>query len=86
MAQYTSSNEREEPTTKNTLPVRLRFRFDRDVKSFTEKQKLKEFSTTRPALQLMLKELLDGKKKKKPSTRTGKLEMEKLTSKGKHTI
>ena len=41
MAQYISSNEREEPTTKNTLPARFRFRFDRDVKSFTEKQKIR---------------------------------------------
>ena len=86
MAQYTSSNEREEPTTKNTLPVRLRFRFDRDVKSFTEKQKLRELSTPRPALQLTLEELLGGKNKKRPQLGTGKLHMEKLTSKGKHTI
>ena len=82
MGQYISSNEREEPTTKNTLPARFRFRFDRDVKSFTEKQKIREFNTTRPALQLMLKELLGGKE----NLTTGKLQMEKLTSKGKHTI
>ena len=63
MAPYISSNEREEPITKNTLPARLRFRFDRDVISFTEKQKLREFSTTRPALQIMLRELLGGKEK-----------------------
>ena len=28
-------------------PARLSFRFGREIKSFTEKQKLKEFSTTR---------------------------------------
>ena len=39
-------------------PARLSFRFDREIKSFTEKQKLREFSTIRPALQQMLKELL----------------------------
>ena len=71
MAPYISSNEREEPTTKNTLPARLRFRFDRDVKSFTKKQNLRAFSTTRPALQIMLKELLGGKEK--PTTRNRKV-------------
>ena len=39
-------------------PARLSFRFDREIKSFTNKQKLTEVSTTRPALQQMLKELL----------------------------
>ena len=37
---------------------RVLFRFDREVKSFTVKLKVKEFSTTKPALQQMLKELL----------------------------
>ena len=39
-------------------PARISFRFDREIKSFTEKQKLREHSTTKPALQQMLKELL----------------------------
>ena len=39
-------------------PVRFSFRFDGEIKSFTEEQKLREFSTIRPALQQMLKELL----------------------------
>ena len=39
-------------------PARISFRFDGEIKSFTDKQKLKEFSTTKPALQQMLKELL----------------------------
>ena len=39
-------------------PSRISFRFDREIKSFTHKQKLREFSTTKPALQQMLKELL----------------------------
>ena len=37
--------------------ARLSFRYDGEIKSFTDKQKLKEFSTTKPALQEMLKEL-----------------------------
>ena len=39
-------------------PARISFRFDRDIKTFTDKQKLREFSTTKSALQQMLKELL----------------------------
>ena len=49
-------------------PARLSFRFEGEIKSFTEceakillvlqKQKLREFSNTKPALQKMLKELL----------------------------
>ena len=31
-------------------PPRLLFRFDGEIKSFTDKQKLEEFSTTKPAL------------------------------------
>ena len=38
--------------------ARLSFRFDGKLKSFTDKQKLREFSTTRPVLQQMLKEIL----------------------------
>ena len=38
--------------------ARILFRFDGDIKSFTDKQKLREFSTTKSALQQMLKELL----------------------------
>ena len=34
------------------------FRFDREIKSLTDKQKLREFSTTKPDLQQMLKGLL----------------------------
>ena len=39
-------------------PARLSFRFEGEIKSFTDKQKLREFSTTKPALQQILKELL----------------------------
>ena len=38
--------------------ARLSFRFNGEIKSFTDKQKLREFSTTKPALQQMLKEVL----------------------------
>ena len=39
-------------------PARISFRFGREIKTFTDKQKLREFSTTKPALQQMLNELL----------------------------
>ena len=39
-------------------PERILFRYDGEFKSFTDKQKLREFSTTRPSLQQMLKDLL----------------------------
>ena len=39
-------------------PERLSFRFDGEIKSLPDKQKLREFSTTKSALEQMLKELL----------------------------
>ena len=39
-------------------PARLSFRFEGDIETFTEKQKLREFSNTKPGLQQILKELL----------------------------
>ena len=40
------------------FPEWLFFRFDGEIKSFSDKQKLREFSTTQPALQHMLRKLL----------------------------
>ena len=39
-------------------PATISFTFDGEIKTLTDKQKLREFSTTKPALQQMLKELL----------------------------
>ena len=39
-------------------PARISFQYEGEIKSFTDKQKLREFSTTKPALQQMLKDLL----------------------------
>ena len=39
-------------------PARISFRFKGEIKNFTDKQKLREFNTTKRALQQMLKELL----------------------------
>ena len=39
-------------------PARISFKHEGEIKSFTDKQKLREFSTTKPTLQQMLKHLL----------------------------
>ena len=39
-------------------PARISFKYEGEIKSFTDKQKLREFSTTKPALQQMIKDLL----------------------------
>ena len=39
-------------------PARISFKYEGEIKSFTDKQKLREFSTTKPALQQMQKDIL----------------------------
>ena len=39
-------------------PARISFKYEGEIKSFTDKQKQRGFSTTKPALQQMLKDLL----------------------------
>ena len=39
-------------------PAIISFKYEGEIKSFIDKQKLREFSTTKPALQQMLKDLL----------------------------
>ena len=39
-------------------PARISFRIDGEIKIFSDKQKLREFSTTKPALQQILKGLI----------------------------
>ena len=39
-------------------PARISFRVDGEIKRFSDKQKLREFSTTKPAVQQMLKGLI----------------------------
>ena len=41
-------------------PAKISFRFSGEIKTFTDKQKLREFSSTKPALHGMLKELLQA--------------------------
>ena len=47
--------------------ARISFKIDGEIKSFSDKQKLREFNTTKPALQQMLKGLIQSR-----NTREGK--------------
>ena len=42
-------------------PERFSFKIDGEIKSFSDKQKLREFSTSKPALQQMLKGLIQSR-------------------------
>ena len=42
-------------------PTRLLFRFDGEMKSFLDKQRLRESSTIKPVLKHMIKELIQAK-------------------------
>uniref|UniRef100_A0A8C3W7L9 Transposase n=1 Tax=Catagonus wagneri TaxID=51154 RepID=A0A8C3W7L9_9CETA len=65
-------------------PARLSFRFEGEIKTFTDKQKLRDFCNPKPALQQILKELLYSEKKRpQPETKTP--QMTRLTSKGIYT-
>ena len=66
------------------LPARLSFRFDREIKSFTHRQKLREFSTTITSFAANAKGISLGSKEK-AITRNWKITKEKLTIKDKHT-
>ena len=73
------------PPNKITLPSKALIRFEREIKSFTDKQKLKEFSTTKPVLQQILKELIQAEKKRlQPETKIS--QMISLTSKDIYTV
>ena len=48
---------------KIVYPARLSFRIEGEVKNFSDKQKLKEFSNTKPTLKEMLMGLLKMEKK-----------------------
>ena len=39
-------------------PARISFKYEGEIKSFTDKQKLRELSTTKPALQQILRDIL----------------------------
>ena len=49
--------EKEKSTTRITVPSKNLIQIDGEIKRFSDKQKLTEFSTNKPALQPMLKGL-----------------------------
>ena len=54
-------------------PVRISFKYEGEIKSFTDKQQLREFRTTKLALQQMLKDILwtgNTKRAYKPKPKT----------------
>ena len=54
-------------------PARISFKTDGEIKSFSDKQKLREFSTTKPALKQMLKGLIwsrNTRERKRPTKST----------------
>ena len=58
MADLLKAMKGKELQPKLLYPARISFRFEGEIKSFTDKEKLREFSTIKPNLQQMLKELL----------------------------
>ena len=58
MAGYIESLKRKNLQPRFLYPARISFKIDEEIKSFSDKQKLREFSTTKPALQQMLKGLI----------------------------
>ena len=64
--------------------ARFLFRFHGEIKSFTDRQKLIEFSTTKPVLQQILREL--RKEKREATTINKKLQMRRLINESKHIV
>ena len=58
LAWYSQRAEWEKYAAKNLYPGRLTFRIEGEIKSFQEKQKLREFVITKSALQEILKRIL----------------------------
>ena len=66
-------------------PARLSFRFEGEIKTFSDKQKLREFSNTKTASQQILKKLLYAEKKRLQQE-TKIPQMTRLTDKGIYTV
>ena len=55
---YIYSTERETSTTKITVPSKISFKIYGEIQSFSDKQKIREFTTTKSDLQQMLNGLI----------------------------
>jgi hypothetical protein len=58
MERHISGPERKQLSTRLVYPSNLSFLIEGEIKIFHNKEKLKEFTTTKPALQKILKGLL----------------------------
>ena len=67
-------------------PARLLFRFDGEIKSSTDKQKIKRIQYHQTSFATNAKGTYYFSRQKKATTRNEKLQMEKLTGKGKHIV
>ena len=65
MAKIIPSNENQRPATKATLPARLSIKIEGQIRSFPDKRNLKEYISTKPALQEMLKDCFKERKEKR---------------------
>ena len=79
MAGYILSTEREKSTTKITVPGKDFIHFDGKIKRFSDKQKLREFSTTKSALTTNVKGtyIVKKYKRRKRSTKTNPKQLRK---------
>ena len=68
MAKNIPSNENQRPASKTTLPSKALNQDRRSLKSFPDKRSLKEYTSTKPALQEMLKDFRERKEKRKRGT------------------
>ena len=55
LAGYIQDPKSEEHATKNTLSSKLSFKMEGEIKSFQDRQELKEYVTSKPALQEILR-------------------------------
>jgi hypothetical protein len=63
MERHNSGPERKQLSTQTVYPSKLSFLIKGEIKTFHNKEKLKEFMTTKPALQKILKDSYTQKKK-----------------------
>ena len=64
MARNIPSNEKQRPEIKTLYPARLSIKMEGEIRSFLHKTRLKEYTSTKPALQNMLKGLLEEDEEK----------------------
>ena len=78
MAGYISSTKRKNLQPRLLYLARISFKIDGGIKSFSDKQKLREFSTTKPALQHMFKgHIVKKYKRRKRSTKSNPKQLRK---------